>query len=100
LFEFAREFIFHKDATLRGTEVGATLLETLLIEGFVDDTDSWTAANTDADKRCDMVQVSLSEPSGTIEGINPYYHLVFKELIWKFIIVEIGFRSGHTINLL
>jgi hypothetical protein len=100
LFEIARELVLHEDSALRGTEVGAALLETLLVEGFVDDTDSWTTANRNANECSDMVQVTFGEASGSIERINPDNHLIFKKLIRKFIVVEIGLRGGHSVNLL
>ena len=39
------ELVLHEDAAFRGTEIGAALLETLLIKGLMDDADSGAAAD-------------------------------------------------------
>jgi len=64
------------------------------------DTDSGATADRDTDEGSDVVQVTFCEAGGTVEGVNPDDHLVLKELIRKFVVVEIGLRCGHPINLL
>lgn len=94
------ELVFHKDSALGRAEISSSLLQALLIEGFVHNSDSWPATDTDTNESRDMVEMTLSEACSPVQRVNPDTHLILKEFIRKFVVVEVGFGRGHTIDLL
>ena len=94
------ELVFDKYTALWRTEVSTTLSKLLAVERLVDYTDAWSAIYRNTNHARHVVQVALCEAFGSIKGINPDDHLIFEELIGELIVVVVGLRRCHAVDLL
>mmetsp|Transcript_39638 Transcript_39638/g.51945 ORF Transcript_39638/g.51945 Transcript_39638/m.51945 type:complete len:333 (-) Transcript_39638:8-1006(-) len=94
------ELVLNKNAALGGAKVCSALSELLSVERFVNNADSGASVDRDTDHTRNVVQVALCEALGAVERVDPDDHLFFEELIGKLVVVVVGFRRGHAVDLL
>ena len=66
----------------------------------MNDADSRSHVNRDSNHTSYMMQVPFSEAFSAVQGIDPYNHLLFIELVRKLKEIPIRFRGNLAVDLL
>ena len=99
LLEVSTISIPHKYSAFGRTKISTSHLQIFKVKWLMDYTDSGSSANANTNKGGNVGHVTFSETFGTVEWIDPDFHLIFVKFIWKFIIVEISFRRHNPVYL-
>lgn len=94
----AWEYVLNENAALRCAKVSPPLSERLFVKEFMNDSDARSAFNADTDHARNVVQVPLGEALCSVERVDPYYHVVFIELIRELHLSLCILRRLHTVN--
>lgn len=65
----------------------------------MNDSDSGSAIDGNADHACDVVQMAFGEAFCAVERVDPDDHVFFEEFVWELVEVEVGLRGLLTVNV-